>query len=262
MAKVLGKAGRYVEDQTVRKAQQFVLYCLIGVSVCAVASGFLLARSFGAIKVSPWVSIPFLFLTVGLILLGNQLLRRKTDALERERISFRKGAVGEALIGYILEGLPDDYCVLNDLTTPFGNIDHVVVGPTGVFAIDAKNWRGIVDSDGSGELLINGNPTNKNEVKRLVATCAETKKKIKTLCNYEPFIRAVLAFTSAHVEAKFGSVKYADCVRDERLLEYIRDKHNARTLTKEQIDNISRAFLALAQMDRKFGAAPEEPKQS
>ena len=182
------------------------------------------------------------------------MLRKKTDAIERDRISYRKGAVGEALVGYLLEGLPHDYVVFNDLTTPFGNVDHVVIGPTGVFAIDTKNWRGIVDADGSGELLLNGKPTSKDEVKRLVATCAESRKKIKTLCGHEPYIRGVLVFTSAHVEAKFGTVKNADCVRDEKLLDYVTDKQSARPLSKEQIDAISRAFEMLAHMDKGFNA--------
>ncbi len=252
MARIIGKPGRYVEDQTIKKAQQFVLWCLVGIFICATLAGFLLGRSVSAIRISPFVSLPFLLLTLGLLLLGNRMLRKKTDAIERERISFRKGAVGEALVGYLLEGLPDEYVVLNDLTTPFGNIDHVVVGPTGVFAIDTKNWRGTVGANVDGELLLNGKPTTKGEVKRLVATSAETRKKIKTLSGHEPYIRAVLVFTSAHVEAKFGSVKNADCVRDERLLDYITDKQSARPLTNDQINAIARAFEMLARMDKTF----------
>jgi len=252
MARVLGKPGRYVENESVHKSQQFVLYCLIVACVCAVIVGFSLARMFNAIRVPFWFSIPFSLLTLGVIIFCYRMLDKTTDALERERIHFRQGAVGEALVGYILEGLPDDFVVLNDLKTEFGNIDHCVVGPTGVFCIDTKNWRGVVEVDGKGGLLLNGKSTTKDDVGRLVSTCAETKKKIKTLCGHEPFIRAVLVFTSAHVEAKFGSIKYADCVRDERLHDYITDSRGNARLSKGQIDSISRAFEMLAGMDKGF----------
>ncbi len=38
--------------------------------------------------------------------------------------------------------------MLHDVHWPgrqFANIDHIVVGPSGVFVIDSKNWEGQVD---------------------------------------------------------------------------------------------------------------------
>jgi hypothetical protein len=72
-----------------------------------------------------------------------------------------------------------------------------------------------------------------------------------------PFFRAVLAFPSARVEAPFGSVKNADCVTDERLIDYITYKNKDGRLNKEQIDVTSRAFLALARMDKQFETADD-----
>ena len=62
-----------------------------------------------------------------------------------ERASNR-GANGERLTGWWLGRLPDGWHVINDV--PVGdagaNIDHVVVGPAGVFTIDTKNLTGKV----------------------------------------------------------------------------------------------------------------------
>jgi len=60
------------------------------------------------------------------------------DALDRDRMSWRKGALGEWLTEETLKSLPDGYVVINDVTQKFGNIDHVVIGPTGVYVIDTK----------------------------------------------------------------------------------------------------------------------------
>ncbi|HEX6207640.1 MAG TPA: nuclease-related domain-containing protein [Actinomycetota bacterium] len=40
-----------------------------------------------------------------------------------------------------LEGLPG-YRVIHDLDIGGGNVDHLVIGPTGVFAIETKDWQG------------------------------------------------------------------------------------------------------------------------
>lgn len=55
-----------------------------------------------------------------------------------------KGAKGEAVVFNYLKHLPNQYIILNDLNIPktFGNIDHVVLGPSGIFTIETKNFKG------------------------------------------------------------------------------------------------------------------------
>jgi len=183
------------------------------------------------------------------------LTNRISDRLERERINFRKGAVGEAVVGYILESFPDDYRVINDLTTPFGNIDHVTVGPSGVYVIDTKNWKGVVAADGKGEVLCNGKPPDKPAVKNLTRTIMSIKEKIKVLSALDPFIQGVLAFPSARVEARWGATGHVHCVTDEKLYDYIVENKKKKKLTTKEIESISQAFLAVARMDKDFAPA-------
>src|SRR5690349_8886179 len=73
--------------------------------------------------------------------------REKAERLLRRAELFERGAEGERLVAAVLAQLPPEWFVLNDLHWPDrdrANIDHVVVGPTGVFVIDAKNWSGSV----------------------------------------------------------------------------------------------------------------------
>jgi hypothetical protein len=55
-----------------------------------------------------------------------------------------KGKVGEKAVIEVLETLSDDYVLLNDLLLPArrGNVDHLVVGPNGIFVLETKNWSG------------------------------------------------------------------------------------------------------------------------
>jgi len=58
--------------------------------------------------------------------------------------NIRKGLEGERSVALELSGLSDEYLLLNDVLLPGarGNIDHVMVGPTGVFVFETKNYSG------------------------------------------------------------------------------------------------------------------------
>ncbi len=199
----------------------------------------------------PYSLIMILILVIALPVIVR-LTIRLSQKLERERINFRKGATGETLVGFILEGFPDDYRVIHDLTTPFGNVDHVVVGPYGAYAIDTKNWKGVVAADGNGELLLNGKPTQKTEVRNLSRTIMNVKDKVKVLSALDPYIQGVLAFPSAWIDAKWGTTDHIHCVKDEQLYDYIVENKKGRRFSSKEIESISQSFLALARMDKDF----------
>jgi hypothetical protein len=56
----------------------------------------------------------------------------------------RKGWQGEVAMAAELSYLSDDYLLLNDVMLPGarGNIDHILVGPSGVFVFETKNYAG------------------------------------------------------------------------------------------------------------------------
>lgn len=65
--------------------------------------------------------------------------------------SYAKGAAGERLVAEALNWLPgNQFWVLHDQPwpgRPQANIDHIVVGQTGIFVIDAKNWSGKIKAE-------------------------------------------------------------------------------------------------------------------
>jgi len=58
--------------------------------------------------------------------------------------STRKGWEGERRVASELSYLSDEFLLLNDVMLPGGrgNIDHILVGPTGVFVFETKNYSG------------------------------------------------------------------------------------------------------------------------
>ncbi|MEI7900398.1 MAG: nuclease-related domain-containing protein, partial [bacterium] len=70
--------------------------------------------------------------------------------------SFFKGARGEESVAVLLAALPRGFHVFHDvLCGCAGGIDHVVVGPNGVFVIETKCWAGPVTFE-AGAILADG----------------------------------------------------------------------------------------------------------
>jgi hypothetical protein len=81
--------------------------------------------------------------------------KEKIRSILKENKEFYYGAVGEQQALDELKKLPDSYVVINDYRNAFYNpihdkrnddriysiqVDHIVIGPTGMFIIETKNW--------------------------------------------------------------------------------------------------------------------------
>lgn len=66
-------------------------------------------------------------------------------SFKRDYENWAQGAEGEEVVGKILEGLrAENWCVIHDVAFGRGNIDHIVVGPGGIFTIETKSRDGKV----------------------------------------------------------------------------------------------------------------------
>ena len=112
---------------------------------------------------------------------------KKMDAVDRERMSWRKGAVGEVTAANTLKTLSDSYVVVNDVTKKLETSIMSSLAQRGVYVIDVKNWKGTVKADGKGELLVNGHPPGKPAIKNLLGGLMDFQKKIKALADNDFF---------------------------------------------------------------------------
>jgi hypothetical protein len=94
----------------------------------------------------PWAGLAGLIVAV---LVGWRLRFRPSGQAR----AWQHGATGERHTARLLGRLGrDGYVSLHDLALPDSpaNLDHVVVGPSGVFVIDSKQWTGHVDQSADG----------------------------------------------------------------------------------------------------------------
>lgn len=107
------------------------------------------------------------------------------------------GGRAEERVGEELEGLRSHgFYVFHDVQLPgVGNVDHIVLGERGFFAIETKSHAGHVTTRG-GLLLRNGRPFEKDFVKQAWSGCYRLREIL------DADVAPVLLFTDAFVEGR------------------------------------------------------------
>lgn len=131
-----------VGDVTTRNAGQHAraavvrlrLRALLALGVLAVATAAL-GRVFGL------QDLRFLFAELALLASMFAISRYVLPLVERRD----RGASAEEHVGGLLEELPgDEWRVIHDASLGRGNVDHILIGPAGVFTVETKSHPGPV----------------------------------------------------------------------------------------------------------------------
>ncbi|MFZ4434370.1 MAG: nuclease-related domain-containing protein [Microthrixaceae bacterium] len=138
---------------------------------------------------------------------------------QSEAQQWRKGAAGERRTAERLATLPPDYVVFHDLRVPGSraNIDHLVIGPTGVFVVDSKAYSGTF-TDGSGTLWRGRNPINR-EVDTVQFIASRVSEHLDVP------VRTVLCFTEANLPRPVTNLGITSAVTLEALSDVLMSGH-------------------------------------
>jgi len=141
------------------------------------------------------------------------------------------GKRGEMAISDALGSLSDDYIVLNDLMLPDGkgNVDHLVMGPNGLFAIETKNYSTFVKCSGD-DWFVNGKKIrslSKQAKRNAIAVRENLAAVFADQGNRLPFVTALLVFVNG--KGRF-SIKNPTIpvLRSSELAEFIARYNSAR----------------------------------
>lgn len=120
------------------------------------------------------------------------------------------GAVGEQAVADLLEELREDgYRIYHDLPGRRGNIDHVLVGPAGIFAVETKtrSKRGDDKIEYDGERLrIGGFDEGDRILGQARAARSELAERLKSATGRHPArVRAVVLFPGWWVDECSGA---------------------------------------------------------
>jgi hypothetical protein len=136
-----------------------------------------------------------------------EALSARQAAAERKAAAFAAGAEGERRVAEALAPLSAaGYVLLHDRAAgPRANLDHLAIGPSGVWLVDAKHWSGTVTADGH-ELRQDGRKRT-----RLLETATQQRQLVERILEgtgLAPPVWGVLAFTAAAPQrATIGQVE-------------------------------------------------------
>jgi hypothetical protein len=123
----------------------------------------------------------------------------------------KQGIEGEKAVGQFLERLRESgYQVFHDVMGDDFNVDHVIIGPAGVFTIETKTiskpMRGEVKIQFDGETIqVNGQTMERNPVRQAKAQASWLKKILQETTEREYKVRPVVVFPGWYIEQKAGS---------------------------------------------------------
>lgn len=224
MTQTRGTAGRSTRRMA-RRRYWWALTIGIVALVIILAAGVILQDA-SAIGLG---GVAMLVLLVILRVVPDLADRRIGRTLKTERRAAR-GAEGEEEVGLLLAGLGENYCVLNDVCSPYGNIDHIVFGKRGgPFLIETKSHRGRVELSDDG-LFLNGKLPEKDFIGQSLRNTYWLRDQLAKIIGGKPWITPVLVFTNAFVP--FGKpIRGVHVVNKKYLLQTISSVADGHGLT-------------------------------
>jgi Nuclease-related domain len=124
-------------------------------------------------------------------------------SFKRDFETWSQGAKGEEIVGTVLASLIDEgWYAIHDVCFGRGNIDHVLIGPGGIFAIETKSHRGRI-------------PIDRLDLKMLGQAYSE-KKTLETITGMP--VQSLLVFSQAYLVGSVPARRRGVTVLPARML--------------------------------------------
>ena len=141
------------------------------------------------------------------------------------------------------------YAVFHGLYRGYGDIDHVVIGPTGAFVIETKSNHGDVSIDELGRLAINhGDQLRKNYQRQATQEAYQVKDYLAEHGIQEQlFVQSILAFPFANVsdDLHLGNTNtgsYIPILGTKAILQYIYQHKPSASFTPDLVERCRMAL--------------------
>ena len=196
-------AGQHARSQAKGWAARMLVVCAVALLALAISWLGLGLRGLPLVAVEAVV--------IGLIVLADRWVES----------SFRRwdqGAMGEEEVGKLLEGLASEgWHVTHDISLGGANVDHVLVGPGGIFAIETKSQHGRIGIDSVGEPMLRQAYAEMKLVERITGMRAQ----------------ALLVFSHAYLVGRVPARRRGVTVLPARMLEgYLRRQPTAMSVER------------------------------
>ena len=225
--RILKEGGNYLEEQRKSNQNIAVVFLIIGLAT-------------------------LIFYGLGIIFIGISVYFFIKSG------QYKKGESGETLIEENLQRLSDSYYLLNDVVLPesYGNIDHIILGPNGIFVIETKNYDGKIICNGDewhrqyeGGLTISmrGRPYWKpprdynigSPSKQVKRNAVKLKQFIQKAFKKPVWVEGIVVFTNPNAELELNNPT-VPILKIEELYDFIKNKKSRIKFSSKELESIAK----------------------
>jgi hypothetical protein len=137
-------------------------------------------------------------------------------------------------------------------------IDHLVVGPTGVYAIDSERWSAKLPiRTRNGKQLWVGPNSQKGRLEHARSEADRAADLLSARLGQEITVRPGLAIYGPHIPWDIAVIREVDVFNGERLRKYLKRRSRIREVAKLSRDEVVRIYEA-AELALPFATSPHE----
>jgi hypothetical protein len=172
----------------------------------------------------------------------------------RSYLIWKSGSVGEERVAAALKALPDSYVLISGLVVPpnRGDIDHVVIGPNGIFVLEAKNYGGIISCDKDVWKKVRVSPDGKSHEAMIGSPSNQIKRNAKVLKDHillkkreifhgkspHIWVHAILVFTNSRASLELSNPT-VDIVELDNLVAHLTSLGSDFRLKKDEVERLA-----------------------
>lgn len=244
MMKVLKKSGSYLKRKAFRKLSTafllMVAFAFVLVSAVPCSPIYVAAGRYEIVR-----AVVLLVLFVLAWLFG------------RGYSGYKRGYEGEKNVAKILSStLGNEYSLINDVTLGdgYGNIDHIVLGPNGVFVIETKNYAGKIACDGDkwssqrngkfNRLLHYDFGSPSKQAKRNATTVKQVIMHLAIFKSKNIWVNGVLVFANKNVQLQIRNPT-VPVLRSTQLASFILESEGNYVFSPFELDVLAKEILKL-----------------
>jgi len=167
--------------------------------------------------------------------------------LRKYRI-YSGGWQGEKQVIKLLNSkLNDDYYLINDLylRNGDGDIDHVVLGPNGVFVLETKNWSGNITCNGDLWQRGDKRPLDSSPSRQLKRNIARVKQVLDGSPSLRPlgiWVEGIVVFTNKHAILHINNPA-VPILKLPQLANYIVAHKSSNSYSRQQLEAIGKEII-------------------
>jgi len=146
-----------------------------------------------------WLGIGFLAAYVLILSVSLPRILLPVVKTYNEQIATnRRERAAEDAVDAILRTLDESkYTIFRNVFMGYGDLDHVVIGPTGIFVIETKSNRGNIEIERGRLIVREGDATRKDYERQASGASWQLKVALSECLDTKVYVEPILAFPSA-----------------------------------------------------------------